>query len=246
MMITPMIHNMLRREDLVRLVDEIASTDPSEAYPAARKLEAGKVDSLLDSPVALAAVRGRGGAPAPLPLALLWYVPIRATLRDRGIGNIDLADFTATLPVAFLFAKATRRVARSDATLAAWREEIHSLPAGTVAQGERAAYCGALALWWAGVFPERVSRRGLGPNMIRAYVDFASGAFDLAARNLQRAVPRAAEVYAGAAARATVLRYALQDTSRDYLGPDAHSTAGRLDRFLARLPPSGEDELPAA
>jgi hypothetical protein len=245
-MITPMIHNMLRREDLIRLVDEIASTDPSEAYPAAKQLEAGKVDSLLDSPVALAAVRGRGGAPAPLPLALLWYVPIRATLRDRGIPNIELADFTATLPVSFLLAKAMRRATQREATLAGWTEEIHSLPSGTVVQGERAAYCGALALWWAGVFPERVSRRGMGASMVRAYVEFASGAFDLAARNLLSAVPRAAAVYAGAAERTVVLRDALRDTSRDYLGPDAHSAAGRLDRYLARLKPSSEDELPAA
>jgi hypothetical protein len=245
-MITPMIHSMLRREDLIRLVDEIASTDPSKAYPAAKQLEAGKVDSLLDSPVALAAVRGRGGAPAPLPLSLLWYVPIRATLRERGIPNIELADFTATLPVSFLLAKAMRRATQQDATLAGWTEEIHSLPRATVVQGERAAYCGALALWWAGVFPERVGRRGMGTNMIRAYVEFASGAFDLAAHNLQRAVPRAAAVYAAAAERTVVLRDALQDTSRDYLGPYAHSTAGRLDRYLARLKPPSEDELPAA
>ena len=59
-MIAPMIHKMLRREDLLRLVDEIAITDPQEAYPAAQKLEAGRVDSLLDSPAALEAVRGRG------------------------------------------------------------------------------------------------------------------------------------------------------------------------------------------
>ena len=58
-MIAPMIHKMLRREDLLRLVDEIAITDPREAYPAAQKLEAGKVDALLDSAVALEAVRGR-------------------------------------------------------------------------------------------------------------------------------------------------------------------------------------------
>ncbi len=72
MMIAPIIHKMLRREDLQRLVDEIALTDPKEAYPAARQLEEGMVDTLLDSKVALEAVRGRGGAPAPLPLPLLW------------------------------------------------------------------------------------------------------------------------------------------------------------------------------
>ncbi len=123
-MIAPMIHKMLHREDLKRLVDEIAITDPREAYPAAQKLEAGKVDSLLDSEVALEAVRGRGGAPAALPLTLLWYVPIRAALRERGEHDIELADYTATLPLAFLSSGGGRTLARGDGTLASWTRAI--------------------------------------------------------------------------------------------------------------------------
>ena len=235
MMISPMIHEMLRRDDLVRLVAEIANTDPTEAYPAAQALEAGKVNDLLDSPVALNAVRGRGGAPAALPLTLLWYVPIRAALCDRGERDIDLADFTASLALVFFSTRANCRVASGENSLAAWSNSVNTLPAGTVAQGECAAYCGGLALWWAGLFPQWVSRRGNGQGMVQAYVDYAAGALALAAGTLQNVAPKTAGIYGAAAKRASVLRDALNDAGRDYLGRDAHTASGRLDRYLARL-----------
>ena len=244
MMIAPMIHRMLRREDLLRLVDEIACTDPAEAYPAARALEAGKVDKLLDSPVALEAIRGRGGAPAALPLTLLWYVPVRAALCERGERDIDLADYTASLPLAFLTTRAHRRGARGEATLTTWRRSVHSLPRDSVAQGEHAAYCGALALWWAGVFPDFVGRRGMGVGMIRAYVDFAAGMLDVAARTLGAAAPRHAAIYGSASRRTGVLQEALHDAGRDYIGKHAHSASSRLERYLARLKPAHSDPQP--
>src|SRR2546426_9391115 len=72
-MITPMIHRLLTRGDLGRLVDEMARLDVAAGRSAELALEGGDVDAVLDSPVALEAVRGRGGAPAPLPPTLLLY-----------------------------------------------------------------------------------------------------------------------------------------------------------------------------
>lgn len=238
MMISPMIHKMLRREDLRRLVTEIASTDPAEAYPAAKALESGMVHTLLDSPIALEAVRGRGGAPAPLPLALLWYVPIRAALCARGERDIDLADYTASLALVFLPSRANRQVAHGENTIAAWKRSLDALPADSVARGERAGYCGSLALWWAGLFPQWVARGAHGPGMIAAYVDFAAGALAVAARTLQRTAPNIAGVYAAAAGRAALLREALDEAGRDYLGREAHTASARLERYLARLKPA--------
>ena len=238
MMISPMIHKMLRREDLRRLVTEIASTDPTEAYSAAKALESGKVHMLLDSPIALEAVLGRGGAPAPLPLALLWYVPIRAALCKRGERDIDLADYTASLALVFLPSQANRRIAHGENTIAAWRRSLDALPADSVARGEQAAYCGSLALWWAGLFPRWVARGAHGTGMIAAYVDFATRAFTVAARTLQRAAPNTAGVYAAAAGRAALLREALDEAGREYLGREAHTADGRLERYLARLKPT--------
>src|SRR5207237_2113181 len=91
----------LTRGDLACLVEEIARMDVAEGREADQALQAGAVDTVLDSSAALEAVLGRGGAPAPLPLTLLWYIPIRAQLRLRGVTDILLADYAATLTVVF-------------------------------------------------------------------------------------------------------------------------------------------------
>src|SRR5439155_1175637 len=95
--------------------------------------------------------RGRGGAPAAVPLTLLWYVPVRAALRARGVADVELADYAATLPVVFATWRAVRTVARGETGLDVWSRYVASLPDGTVAQAEGAADVAALALWWAGI-----------------------------------------------------------------------------------------------
>src|SRR5260370_10123052 len=100
-MIRPIIHRQLTRGDLACLVDEIARMDVTEGRQAEQALQAGAVDTVLDSPAALEAVLGRGGAPAPLPLTLLWYIPIRAQLCLRAVTDIFLADYAAPLPAVF-------------------------------------------------------------------------------------------------------------------------------------------------
>ncbi len=143
MMISPMIHRMIERDDLARLIAEIARIHPAQAKPAAQAIEAGQVDAVLDSPAALDAVRGQGGSPAPLPLTLLWYIPIRATLLVWGEDDIELADYAATLPVAFHSTRAIRRVARGEMALTAWTRAIEAVPGDTIARAEQAAYCAA-------------------------------------------------------------------------------------------------------
>src|SRR2546422_9550714 len=88
--------------------------DVSEGREADEALQAGAVDTVLDSPVALEAVRGRGGAPAPLPLTLLWYIPIRAELRVRGVTDVEVADYTATVPGRFAPPRPGRVGARGE------------------------------------------------------------------------------------------------------------------------------------
>src|ERR1043166_2233742 len=172
-MIRPIIHRQLTRGDLACLVDEIARMDVSEGREADQALQAGAVDTVLDSPAALEAVLGRGGAPAPLPLTLLWYIPIRAQLRHRGVSDILLADYDATLPVVFAASQSQRAIAQGVNGMEEWWRYVSGLPSGTVAQAEAAADSAALALWWSGCFPEWVERGGNGHGMVRAYVTFA-------------------------------------------------------------------------
>ncbi len=233
-MIAPMIHHWLTRDDLGRLVAAIARLDAAEGTAAQRALERGAVDELLDTPAAREAVLGQGGAPAPVPITLLWYVPVRAALRERGEADVQMADFAATVPVLFLASRRHRALARGDAGIASWWRSIAALPDGTVAQAEQAADTGALALWWAGCFPEWVSRKTGGRGMLRAYVTFATHAFALAARLLGHR-GAGGELYARAAERAKLLRAVLASTRREFIGSDAHSADGRLDRFLERM-----------
>jgi hypothetical protein len=235
-MITPIIHRGLTREDLARLVAEIGRVDQAEAHAAEEALQAGEVDAVLDSPAALEAVHGRGGAPAAVPLTLLWYVPVRAALRARGVSDVELADYVATVPVVFATWRAVRAVARGETGISLWWRYVASLPDGTVAQAEGAADVAALALWWAGCFPERVTRRAAGRGMLRAYVTFAAQALALAARILARQGP-VASLCARAAEEAEALHAALAEARRDYLGQDTHSAESRLKRFLSRLGP---------
>src|SRR3989475_10892456 len=111
-MIRPIIHRQLTRGDLACLVDEIARMDVSEGREADEALQAGAVDTVLDSPAALEAVLGRGRAPAPLPLTLLWYIPIPAQLRTRGVTDILLADYAAPLPVVFATSRRPSAIGR--------------------------------------------------------------------------------------------------------------------------------------
>jgi hypothetical protein len=230
-MIRPLIHRALTREDLGRLVAEIGRLNKAEARAAEEAIQAGEVDTVLDSPVALDAVRGRGGAPAAVPLSLLWYVPVRALLCARGVSDVELADYAATLPVVFATWRAVRTVARGETGIDVWWRYVASLPDGTTAQAEGAADVAALALWWAGCFPEWVCRRMAGRGMLRAYVTFAAQALALAARILGPNGP----LYERAAGQVEALHAALAEARRDYLGRDVHAPERRLERYLDRL-----------
>ena len=234
-MIRPLIHRQLTRGDLACLVGEIARMDVSEGREADEALQAGAVDTVLDSPAALEAVLGRGGAPAPLPLTLLWYIPIRAQLRTRGVTDILLADYAATLPVVFATSRSQQAIAKGENGMSEWWRYVAALPQGTVAQAEAAADSAALALWWSGCFPEWVERGGAGQGMVRAYVTFAGRMLALAADLLEAKAPEEASLFSRAAEARIELHAALIEARVEYLGDDPHSSESRLNRFLRRL-----------
>src|SRR6266702_1714273 len=234
-MIRPIIHRQLTRGDLACLVDEIARMDVSEGREADQALQAGESRTVSTAPAALEAVLGRGGAPAPLPLTLLWYIPIRAQLRNRGVTDILLADYAATLPVVFATSQSQRAIARGEDGMAEWWRFVAALPQGTVAQAEAAADAAALALWWSGCFPEWVERGGAGHGMVRAYVTFAGRMLALAADLLEASAPEEAALCACAAEACTDLHAVLAEAGVDYIGEEPHRSESRLNRFLRRL-----------
>ena len=236
-MFVPMIHHWIGRDDMACVLREIAAVNPQAAEQAAVMLQRGDVDAVLDLPVTLDVVRGLGGRPAPLPLSILWYVPVRAALRERGESNVRFADFTATIPVAFHSMRSIREAQPGESGLEGWMRSITSLPRYSLVRAKRSAQLAAMALWWVGCYPERVQHLG-GVGMLRAYVDFAAGAFADAAGTLCQRAPDAADIYRQVSARAALVSAALTEVKRDYLGAQAHDQSRRLDRFLTRLRPA--------
>src|SRR5206468_8737031 len=73
-----------------------------------------------------------------------------------------LADYAATLPVVFATSHSRTAIAQAEDGMTEWWRFVAALPQGTVAQAEAAADAAALALWWAGCFPERSEERRVG------------------------------------------------------------------------------------
>lgn len=235
-MIAPTVHRQLQRRHVLELISAIGRADRTAAGEAAAALERGDVDRVLDTPAAVEAVRGHGGAPAPVSLALLWYVPVRAELLARHESNVRVADFTATVPLIFLREPCGSEPSVSD-RISECLEAVEALPRGTTGRAETAARCGARALWWAGCFPAHLHDR-YGRGAGRAFLHMAATLLMEAARTIGGRAPDLAELYVMVAGRVELLREVLQAVSTDYIGPDAHSACGRLDRYLARLEPS--------
>jgi hypothetical protein len=181
------------------------------------------------------AVRGYGGAPAPVSLALLWYVPVRAELLARHESNIRVADFTATVPLLFLREPRGALPATGDA-IADLLRAVEALPRGSTGRAETAAWCAARALWWAGCFPDRLHDR-YGRGSRQAFRHTAATLMMEAARTIGGRAPDLAELYVMVAARVELLSDVLHAVAVEYIGPDAHTARGRIDRFLARLEP---------
>src|SRR5207247_1855744 len=87
-MITPLIHRVLTREDLARLVAEIGRLDQGEARAAEQAVQAGEVDAVLDSPAGT--VAQAEGAAEVSALGLWWAgcFPARVTRRAAGRGML--------------------------------------------------------------------------------------------------------------------------------------------------------------
>lgn len=233
MMIAPAVHRQLQRQDVLQLISAIGRADRGAAGEATAALERGEVDTVLDAPAAAEAVRGHGGAPAPVSILLLWYVPVRAELLARDETSIGVADFTATVPLAFL--RQPRETSRAAGDrLTDWIRAVEAVPRGTTARAEIAARCGVRALWWTGCFPGHLRDR-YGAGARRAFLELASTMLHEAARGVAGRAPDLAELYERAAGKVRLLSDVLHRVSLDYIGPEAHTAEGRVDRYLARL-----------
>lgn len=239
-MILPTVRASFGRRDALHLVDLLGRDDPELREAARTRLETEGVDSLLDDPRVLNALLTDPDVAAPP--AMIFYVLVRQTLLEVGLEDRRMADFVASLVVAFGRARRAWRISDRD------QEEYHYLVDMVarldIAQERRAfllrSHLGNFSLWLTGLFPDfleaRSRRRGAPPlryyeQMGRTGYRLASdspAAQDLGIDDLLRTVARD---FPG-------VRAALNRVSDRYLWPGGGDPVGRFLRGLDE-PPEG-------
>jgi hypothetical protein len=238
-MILPTIRASFGRRDALHLVDLFGRGDPALRSAARERLEAEGVDSLLDDPRVLNALLTDPEVTAPP--ALIFYVLVRQALLEQGVDDTGLADFAASLVVAFGRARRAYRISDRD------DEEFHYL-VDMVARldraGERRAFLlrshlGNFSLWLAGLFPDfleaRSRRRGAPP--IDYYERMGRTSYQAASESRAARELGLEDLLKSVARDFPSLRVALNRVSDRYLWPNSGDPVGRLLREVGGGPP---------
>lgn len=129
-----------------------------------RRLEARAAaegpDVLWDDPRLMPALLEHQGLAAPSP-ALFLYVTLRRLLREVGVDDRLIADYCASLVLAFGRRDRAYRIAEHDENRYAYLVDL--VAEADRAEGERQfrvrAHLGNFALWLAGIFPDYIAAR---------------------------------------------------------------------------------------
>ncbi|MEX0891641.1 MAG: hypothetical protein WEB88_05665 [Gemmatimonadota bacterium] len=244
-MILPGIRSSFGRTEAAFLVWLTTRDEPEEARDQAfaRLAEEG-FDVFLDDPrAANALLAGRDFSTAPEQL--VFYVLVRQALLEGGMEDRVLADYLATLLLAFGRA---RRAYRPDGQEAEFHYLVDILAAATAVDTERAlmlqAHLGEFALWLSGLFPDHISARvrRRGAPGLDYYQDMGMRGFRAAARSRAAAEHGMDVVYEQCAASFPGLRVALNRVADRHLFP---ARGDRIERLLRQVadrfdhPPDG-------
>jgi hypothetical protein len=166
-MIQPDARSRLTPTD-VALVLQSVTGRPASPPEADLWVQTVDLDEALDRPEVAALLRATP-IPGPSP-SLFFYVQVRRALLDHGVTDRRIADYCAALLREFGYRDRAYRVAKYDDHRHQYLVDILADAAAT--SGERQfrvlVHLGDFALWFAGVFPERIEarrvRRG-GPDL---------------------------------------------------------------------------------
>ncbi len=225
-MIVANLRHSLERNDAQLALRLIARGSDRELDQLEDMLRDEGLDALLDDPRLLdALLETPRGACASLPL--FAYVVVRNALRAAGESSRELADYLASVVVAFGLRDRAYRVGMAD-------DEVYDTLAGLLADVNGPdprrtllvrAHLGNLALWLSGLFPDHIEhrrwRRG-GPDL-DYYEELGRRGFRLAADHRLASEQGLEPLFASAADRFPVLRHALNDVSDRLLFPTHHT-----------------------
>lgn len=234
-MILPTIRASFGRTDARHLVELLGRNDPDLKEAATRRLDEQGVDSLLDDPrVMNALITDPGVTAAP---QLVFYVLVRQALLEGGIDDRGIADFVASVLVAFGRSRRAYRVSEQN------QQEYHYLVDLISRMGsarEREAFLlrshlGNYSLWLAGLFPDfleaRTRRRG-APG-VEYYEQMGRTGYLMAAESPEAGTLGIEEVLQAVAREFSGVRVALNRVSDRHFWPGGGDPVGRLLREVA-------------
>ena len=231
-MILPTIRAAFGRSDALHLVDLIARRDPDLHDGAQARLEAEGPDSLLDDPrVRNALLTDPDVQASP---SLVFYVLVRQALLEGGIDSAAMADFVASVVIAFGRAERAYRISEESG------EEFHYLidmiEQLRTADDRRAfllrAHLGNYSLWLAGLFPDYLEARVRcrGAPSIEYYDRMGRTGYLMASETPEAAALGVDKVMADLGRHFTGVRTSLNQLADRYLWPGGTNPVNRLIR----------------
>jgi hypothetical protein len=159
-MILPNVRASFGRAEAGAVLGLLTAGDSQARERQESRLREEGFDALLDDPRTLNALLTARGAMAVSP-SLVFYVMVRHALLECGVRDATLADYLAALLLAFGEGDRAYRIEETDG------ERFHYLvdivAALDTADGRRSfllrMHLGNLALWFSGLFPDRIAVR---------------------------------------------------------------------------------------
>jgi hypothetical protein len=233
-MIVPNIRSTFDRGDASFLVWLLSQGAEAALSREQARLDDIGLDAILDDPRTLNALLAGTQFSTARP-ELVFYVLIRHALLEDGINDRGVADYLASLVLAFGREGRAYHITEDNTE---YRYLVDIVAAGDQSTGQRAfllrAHLGEFALWLSGLFPDHITarqqRRAAPP--LSYYEELGSTGYRLAARFSEAELHGLAELYRNCADFFPVLRIALNRVADRHLFP---VTGDRIDRLLRQV-----------
>jgi hypothetical protein len=234
-MIMPVIRSSFGRGEALHLVELLGRSDPELRRSAQERLEEEGLDGLLDDPRLLNALLTDDDVKSRPEI--VFYVLVRQSMLERGVDDPVVADYVASLLVAFGRSRRAYRI--SDDGEEEYGYLVDLMTRLREARGREAfllrAHMGNFALWLSGLFPDfleaRTRRKGAPP--ISYYERMGSTGYMMASRSPEAASLGLEDALRVVARQFSGVRSALNRVSDRYLWRESGNPVGRLLREVS-------------
>lgn len=234
-MIMPVIRSSFGRNEALQLVELLGRCDPDLREAARKRLEEDGLDGLLDDPRVLNALLA--GEDVKSRPEIVFYVLVRQSMLERGVDDPVVADYVASVLVAFGRSRRAYRISEKGEEEYGYLVDLVTR-LGT-ASGQEAfllrVHMGNFALWLSGLFPDfleaRMRRRGAPP--VSYYERMGSTGYLMASRSPEASALGVDGALGSVARHFSGVRSALNRVSDRYLWRGSGNPVGRLLREVS-------------